>query len=1299
MTKRPGSESTRHRTLSLSKSSGRINIGFRGISLLGLVLAAMLIATFPAGAVTDDDSPQSTVDSKKQKLISDIANALRKTTAGEVIEVDGIQYVDMNNWMRTGPGSATWNVETGGRTVLQTVNGDPTFYVSSQEYRNLTVQGTIKVNDTSDDDWIGFVLAYKDPQNTSSDQYEFILFDWKKADQSGAYAGYSISDVNGQITLSDFNTYFWNHTDTGPSGVFDVLNTDFGDKGWAAGTTYYFRILYLPTRIKVMVNDVTIFDVSGTFQDGRIGFYNYSQADVQYGNVQIAPGSDVERAPVATDDSYGATVNTQLVVDKFDGILSNDFDYNLDSFTINLESDVSHGTLALAADGSFTYDATTDYEGYDYFTYTINDDDGSSEVATVTIAVQGTNEAPTDISLSHNTVSAGAANGSTIGTFTTTDPNTIDSHDYLLVDNCGGRFGVVGNKLVVADSASMVVGSSYNITVRSTDIGGLYYDKVFSITVSTTTPTVGSPTSTNITYSTAELGGMVSSDGGQTVTARGVVWGLTANPTLAGNAGSASTSGGTGTFTVNASSLAYATTYHYRAYGTNSHGTSYSADATFTTATPPFVTITVTQSANGTITPGTSNVNIGNDITFTITPDTGFHVTDVLVDGSSVGAVTSYKFTNVTAAHTLTATYAVNYYSIYTSAGPGGTISPSGTPEVKHGKNITFAMTPDAGYAVADVKIDGTSVGAVTGYTFGNVSSDHWIEAKFAASTGGLAVYIEPEDAKADGRWRADGGAWKNSGQVINNLAPGNVTVEFKDIDGWKTPEPVKAKIVAGKTTEVTGTYTDLVRSLPKIHYFTANPSPIGEGDPTRLEWLVANADSVSIDNGVGEGLDSAGGKTVTLNRTTTFTLTATNDFGSRKAEITVEVMEKPSVQWFTTDVSEDDPAYPGQDVRLNWCLEAAQTATLMADGDPGSTVEIDPEHGTLAVNPQETTLYTLTAVNSVGEATAELEVVVNQAPSVIAFAAAPEKLIAGEQTEFSWQVEGADSLEITPGLGTINPKKTSVAYIPNASGEFTLTATNEAGSDSATVSVTVVEADDAADLAVEILEIGSQAVAAEADENMVGDPIPVKIKLTNVGASAAKRFFVNLSDGDYLSDRISLIKLAAGDSAVRTLNYMPIEPGNRKIAVAVDPDLAVAEADRNNNSAKASVRIIKKPGPDLLVSDVRVSKADDGAPDDAVVVEFNVRNVGRAKSAGFQFRAHLGAKAVTSVRDGNLLIEDNVESLKPGESVHVVRAARLGELRKRFFLIIEVDTHLAINEENETNNNFTQSYRAKKLQ
>jgi len=143
-------------------------------------------------------------------------------------------------------------------------------------------------------------------------------------------------------------------------------------------------------------------------------------------------------------------------------------------------------------------------------------------------------------------------------------------------------------------------------------------------------------------------------------------------------------------------------------------------------------TITASAGSGGTIAPtGAVPVNCGANQSFTITPDATHAIADVLVDGSSVGAVASFDFTNVTAPHTISATFALATFTITASAGTGGTITPSGLVGVTAGNDQTFNIAPGPCYHIADVLVDGSSVGAVTTFTFTNVTAAHAIAASF----------------------------------------------------------------------------------------------------------------------------------------------------------------------------------------------------------------------------------------------------------------------------------------------------------------------------------------------------------------------------------------------------------------------------------------------------------------------------------------------------------------------------------------------------------------------------------------
>ncbi len=226
--------------------------------------------------------------------------------------------------------------------------------------------------------------------------------------------------------------------------------------------------------------------------------------------------------------------------------------------------------------------------------------------------------------------------------------------------------------------------------------------------------------------------------------------------------------------------------------------------------------LTASAGSGGSISPtGGINVNYGASQTYTITPNTGYQIAAVTVDGVSQGVIGSYTFSNVTAVHTIqatfatistytlsvsksgtgtgtvtnsptgttfnagtlvsltaaadtsstftgwtgacsgatnpcsvtmnanaavTAAFALKTYAITASAGANGSISPSGAINVNYGASQTFIITPNTGYRIASVTVDGVSQGTPGSYSFSNVTAAHTIQAAFAVNTYTLTV-------------------------------------------------------------------------------------------------------------------------------------------------------------------------------------------------------------------------------------------------------------------------------------------------------------------------------------------------------------------------------------------------------------------------------------------------------------------------------------------------------------------------------------------------------------------------------
>ena len=134
-----------------------------------------------------------------------------------------------------------------------------------------------------------------------------------------------------------------------------------------------------------------------------------------------------------------------------------------------------------------------------------------------------------------------------------------------------------------ASMTGLSSGTLYHVRAYATNFIGTSYgsDVTFTTTVPNTAPTVTTQAASSITSSSAVCNGTVTSDGGNAITERGIVWSMSANPTTSN--GKVTTTGTTGVFSATVSGLAGSTLYHARAYAINSIGTSYGADVTFTT--------------------------------------------------------------------------------------------------------------------------------------------------------------------------------------------------------------------------------------------------------------------------------------------------------------------------------------------------------------------------------------------------------------------------------------------------------------------------------------------------------------------------------------------------------------------------------------------------------------------------------------------------------------------------------------------------------------------------------------------
>ncbi len=210
--------------------------------------------------------------------------------------------------------------------------------------------------------------------------------------------------------------------------------------------------------------------------------------------------TDIALSATAIDENSasGSTIGSLSSTDADSG----------ESFTYALvtgSGDTDNSLFSI--DGSNLKTATSlDYETKNSYTILIQttDIEGATYTESATISVNDINEAPTDLSLSNNTVIETLSSGSVIGALSTTDADSGDSYTYSLVagtgDSDNSSFSISGGNLLSNTSFDYSVKNTYSIRVATTDSGSASYSKTFTINIS---PTNNAPT--NISLSTNSI--------------------------------------------------------------------------------------------------------------------------------------------------------------------------------------------------------------------------------------------------------------------------------------------------------------------------------------------------------------------------------------------------------------------------------------------------------------------------------------------------------------------------------------------------------------------------------------------------------------------------------------------------------------------------------------------------------------------------------------------------------------------------------------------------------------------------
>jgi Ca2+-binding RTX toxin-like protein len=236
------------------------------------------------------------------------------------------------------------------------------------------------------------------------------------------------------------------------------------------------------------------------------GLFYEEEVTVAVTNVNEAPTA-LNLSPQAVDENspVGTEVGTFITIDPD---FSDTHTYTLVAGT----GDTDNASFTI--DGNqLKLNVSPDFETKDSYTIRVRTTDNGTlffeQSFTITvndIAETPPNQTPTAIALSTNSVDENVPIGTTVGTFSTTDPNTGDTHTYTLVAGTGdtdnASFTIDGNQLKLNVSPDFETKDSYTIRVRTTDNGTLFFEQSFTITVNDIAETPPNQTPTAIALST-----------------------------------------------------------------------------------------------------------------------------------------------------------------------------------------------------------------------------------------------------------------------------------------------------------------------------------------------------------------------------------------------------------------------------------------------------------------------------------------------------------------------------------------------------------------------------------------------------------------------------------------------------------------------------------------------------------------------------------------------------------------------------------------------------------------------------
>jgi hypothetical protein len=273
------------------------------------------------------------------------------------------------------------------------------------------------------------------------------------------------------------------------------------------------------------------------------------------------------------------------------------------------------------------------------------------------------------------------------------------------------------------------------------------------------------------------------------------------------------------------------------------------------------------------------------------------------------------------------------------------------------------------------------------------------------------------------------------------------------ELGGERTVAPAVSTKYTMTATGPGGTAIDSVTinvipsDQPPIVSLSASPSIIMRGDSTVISWESSYTDTLTIEPGIGNVVNSDS-QTVSPEVTTTYTATATGPGGTIITRSVVTVMQQaPSLSLVMDPASVNT----GGTAVLSWT--SSNVDTVVFDQGIGAM----PPQGSVSLSPDTTTLYTATATGPGGTLLKHIALnVIHPAPTVN-FSASPISIMLGESTTLSWSTENAETVTIRPSIEGVELNG-SMTVSPTQDTTYIITVTGIAETITSSVDVEVYQ-------------------------------------------------------------------------------------------------------------------------------------------------------------------------------------------------------------------------------------------------